>query len=332
MMTDFWHTSSQMSAKKLLGHAIRTRREALKLSQERLAERARITYQYLSALENGRENFSIGVLESLASALSVSLPDLVSVAYGEHPEEVSFPRIDRSHLRKVPLPRDLTLEHVADALDETQRVIRLLNQSLLRAGGRPLSEYIQANNFSGIVSNVLSDSFDRLTPYRHNHDQKYPDLANRNSKGRMICGLEVKSTVQIGKGGESHNGHSGWHVVACFKLIRESGDIRFIHVMFANLIGHSQTDADWKYVGSSVNSESGSQRTETYNTTGIGTTKLRDGSAFLDPAEVTFTRWRPQHRDGIPSFSIFQPTEKSECKTAAKSAKKSRVSRLECRE
>ncbi len=294
-----------MDAKKLLGLAIRSQREALKLSQERLAERAGITYQYLSALENGRENFTVGVLESLASALGGNLPELVASAYSHTEPDADFPKIDRRFLRKVPLPTGLTLTHLADTLDETQRVFRLLNQSLVRAGGRALPSYIQANNFSGIVSNILSDSFDRLTPFKHNHDQRYPDLINKDEDGNEIAGLEVKSTIQVKKGGESHNGHSGWHVIACFKLDSSTGDIRFIHVMFANLIGHTMEGSDWKYVGSTVNSESGSQRTETYNTTGIGTTKLRDGSAYLDTDEISYTRWRQQRIGPVPKYSIF---------------------------
>jgi len=296
-----------MDTKKILGLAIRAQREALKLSQERLAERANITYQYLSALENGRENFTIGVLDALASALGTNLPELVAVAYNHSEPDADFPRINQKFLRKVPLPKGLTLSHLGNALDETQRVIRLLNQSLMRAGGRALPSYIQANNFSGIVSNILSDSFDRLTPFKHNHHQRYPDLMNRNKNGKKIEGLEVKSTIQVKKGGESHNGHSGWHVIACFKLDSESGDIRFIHVMFANLIGHTQKGSDWKYVGSTVNSQSGSQRTETYNTTGAGTTKLRDGSAYLDTNEISYSRWRQQRSCAVPNYSIFHP-------------------------
>ncbi len=300
-----------MDAKRLLGKVIRFRREHLKLSQERVAEKANITYQYLSAIENGHENFSIGVLESISIALDFALPDLVNAAYQREYENLEASRISSNFLREVPLPPGLNLSHVEDALNETQRVIKLLNASLIRAGGRALPSYIQANNFSGIVSNILSDSFDRLTPYKHNHDQRYPDLIYRKSDGSVRGGLEVKTTIRVGKGGESHNGHSGWHVVACFKLDPNSGDILFIHVMVADLIGHTNVDSDWKYVGSRVNKESGSQRTETYNTTGIGTTKLRDGSAYLDKNHVSFKRWRPQHVGKIPTYSIFHVKDKA---------------------
>ncbi len=84
-----------------------------------------------------------------------------------------------------------------------------------------------------------------------------------------------------------------------------TGNIRFVHLMFAVLNGHSHAEPDWNYVGSKVNAETGSRRTETYNTTLIGLTKLRDGSAFLDPAVINFKRWRQKRRGPVPAYSIF---------------------------
>jgi hypothetical protein len=124
-------------------------------------------------------------------------------------------------------------------------------------------------------------------------------------QGGKPVGLEVKSTVQIGKGGESHNGHSGWHLVACFQIEGATGLIRFVHVMLAVLNGHTRPQSDWVYVGSKVNATTGSRRTETYNTTLPGTTKLRDGSVYLDPRVVDFKRWRQARAGAISGFSIF---------------------------
>lgn len=203
------------------------------------------------------------------------------------------------------LPYGLKTNHIESALNETHRIVRLINATLRQASGRPLSAYFQGNNFSGIVSNILTDSFSRLTPYKHNHAQKYPDLICVGKRGKASTGLEVKTTIQKGKGGESHNGHSGWHVVACFALDADSGDIRFVHVMFANLVGHGNPDADWKYVGSSVNKDTGSQRTETYNTTASGTTKLRHGTVYLDTDIVNITRWKIDLSIPVPKHSPF---------------------------
>jgi len=44
-------------------------REQKELTQDQLASKTGITYQYLSGLENGRENFSIDILDSLGKAL-----------------------------------------------------------------------------------------------------------------------------------------------------------------------------------------------------------------------------------------------------------------------
>jgi hypothetical protein len=102
----------------------------------------------------------------------------------------------------------------------------------------------------------------------------------------------VKTTIRANKGGESHNGHSGWHIIACYGLNEKSGDIKFIQIMFADLIGHGHPGADWKYQKSVVNKTTGSQRTETYSTTAAGTEKLRRGTVYLDTSVIDISRRR----------------------------------------
>ena len=296
-------------AKVAIGRVIRLLREARGLSQEKLAEKAGMTYQYLSAVENGKENFTVGILESIARAMGVELPTLIERAYAA---PTPIPTVKTTgFVSGATLPPELLVTHVESALNETHKIIRLINTTLKREAGRPLSAYIQGNNFSGIVSNILCDSFSRLTPYQHNHDQHYPDLVCKTKDNRTVAGLEVKSTIRPGKGGESHNGHSGWHVIACFALNKESGDIHFIHVMFADLIGHDRANADWKYVGSKVNEDTGSQRTETYVTTPVGTTKLRHGTVYLDTDVVNISRWRISPAVPAPAYSPFNKPKKT---------------------
>lgn len=295
---------SSIPAKTAIGRMIRLLREAGGFSQEKLAERAGITYQYLSAVENGKENFTVGILEAISKALNIEMPILIERAYTD---PTPIPTVNpKFFITKALLPPQLSTTHVEAALNETHKIIRLINTTLKRVSGRPLSAYIQGNNFSGIVSNILCDSFSRLTSYKHNHDQRYPDLVCRAEDNHTLAGLEVKTTVRPGKGGESHNGHSGWHVVACFSLDRETGDIRFVHVMFADLIGHGKAQADWKYVESKVNKETGSQRTETYVTTPLGTAKLRHGSVYLDTDLVNIIRWRTASYSNTPAHSPFR--------------------------
>jgi transcriptional regulator with XRE-family HTH domain len=294
-----------MDAKAIIGRFVRQLREQNDLSQEQLAERIDITYQYLSGLENGRENFSIEILESLGKALDCPLPQLVAAAFASTKAEV--PVVNADYFRpQVPLPTGLAAAHLEKAMNATQRIVAMINANLRSSGAKPLVEYIQGNNFSGLVSNILCDTLHDHSPFKHNSDQAYPDLINPRSKenGKPV-GLEVKSTIQIGKGGESHNGHSGWHLVACFQIEPQTGNIRFVHMMVAILNGHTHPQPDWVYVGSKVNAVTGSRRTETYNTTLVGTTKLRDGSVYLDPLVIDFRRWRQQRLGPKPPFSIF---------------------------
>jgi transcriptional regulator with XRE-family HTH domain len=296
----------EMDTKVTIGRFIRRLREQKQLTQEQLATKTGITYQHLSGMENGRENFTIDILESLARALDYPLPQFIAGAFA--PESTaSGITVNRDFFRpQVPLPPGMKISHLESAMNATQSIVARINANLLVSGAKPLPEYIQGNNFSGLVSNVFCDAINDHSPYKHNSHQAYPDLINPEvKKGGKPAGLEVKSTIQIGKGGESHNGHSGWHLIACFQIEPQTGNVRFIHLMLAVLNGHNQTEPDWTYVGSKVNTTTGSRRTETYNTTLAGTTKLRDGSVFLDPEVVNFKRWRPERKGDVPSFSIF---------------------------
>ena len=211
------------------------------------------------------------------------------------------PKLETRFLRYgVPLPSGFRLEQLEMAANLTQLMLHRMNKNMFFEVGQPLQALIQGNNFSGLVSNLLSNAIDQSSSYKHNHHQRYPDLINQD----MNVGLEVKTTINIGKGGESHNGHSGWHVIACYNFL-ENGDIVFVHIMFAQLVGHQHPNSDWSYVGSKVNQETGSRRTETYTTNGQGTTKLRDGSVYINTDIVNFSRWRQTREGTPPNWSIF---------------------------
>jgi transcriptional regulator with XRE-family HTH domain len=62
---------------KHLGQRIRALRHAQSLSQEELADRAGIHVTYLSALEGGKRNPSMGIFFSIADALKVTPSELI---------------------------------------------------------------------------------------------------------------------------------------------------------------------------------------------------------------------------------------------------------------
>ena len=206
-----------------------------------------------------------------------------------------------AYLRTVPLPQDLTNDDIFTALVETESIFTLIRNN----AGINLSEIIQANNFSGVVSNVFTKKLGDASIYQPYHDQRYPDLMHK----AIPIDLEVKASNKPMKGGEGHNGHSGWHIVVCYHIL-PIGDIEFTHVEIAELNGFGHPDSDWKYCGSRRN-KNDSQRTETYMTNSIGTAKLRDGSVYLNPEYVNITPHLRHRRKKssdllpIPSFSPF---------------------------
>jgi len=264
-----------------------------------LASRARVV-EWLSA---GKEWALVEMLEELfqiAEEAGITTSQLMTrLAFELDTEPV--PQVQERFFRDVPLPPGLTGEHLREAMNQTQQMIARVNQSLRFGAGFPLINFIQANNFSGIVSNILTDSLDQISPYKHNHDQRFPDLRNPLNG----VGLEMKASNKPGKGGESHNGHGGWHLVSCFELDETSGNMLFVHIETAELVGYiDEPEGDWHYCGSTVNEETGSQRTETYYTTGRGTSKLRDGSIYLNTDRVNnWKRWRHDKSYPIPLHS-----------------------------
>lgn len=193
-------------------------------------------------------------------------------------------------VRSCELPPDLDLDGLMRAMSETARVVDRFNQSMAEFGLR-LDTLIQRNNFSGTVSNILTKMLDRYTAFTDHSDYAYPDLIGPR------CGLEVKCTFKDDKGAESHNGHSGWHLIASFGIDGD-GKLYWTCIKIADLIGHNQPDSDWTYCSSKINLK-GSRRTETYTTNRKGNHKLRTGVCFINTEIVT--KWR---KWGYPEFEI----------------------------
>lgn len=63
-----------------LGPALKRHRELLRLSQEELAHRAGLDRTYISGMERGRRNPTVGVLQRVANALGVDLDVLFATA------------------------------------------------------------------------------------------------------------------------------------------------------------------------------------------------------------------------------------------------------------
>lgn len=106
-----------------LGRAIKTLRTALGIDRKTLAERAGLSYPYLSQIENGQRDPSTAKLTALAGQLGVQLHDLYEVAEGTPPPDPATS--NSSALREVP----------TDQIAKT--VMEKLGKAARRAGSDP---------------------------------------------------------------------------------------------------------------------------------------------------------------------------------------------------
>ena len=78
---------------ELFGRRVRALRRKQDLTQQQLGERAGVNYKYVGAIERGRENPSLKVIEKLATGLGVEMVDLFEVEHEERDPDVLRERI-----------------------------------------------------------------------------------------------------------------------------------------------------------------------------------------------------------------------------------------------
>ncbi|MHB8647124.1 MAG: helix-turn-helix domain-containing protein [Thermomicrobiales bacterium] len=260
---------ADLSFKQALGKVIVTLRERLSLSQEALAGDANVDRTRMGQIERGEANATIDTLEKIATALDQTIASLIVQAENLHGGKVA-PTIDPAYLNcSVPLPPGLTHEQLGIALN---RAMAILDQIGINPGSRD----IQANIYSGAVSNIVTKSLAEVSDFERNKETAHPDLFNPNrARGDPDWPLEIKASNEPNKGGESHNKGKGWFLIANYKVI--GGQTHIVQVEVAQLV-----EDDWVI---HVRKE-GSRRTPNAVTNAEATYRLRQNSAYRDPEHV----------------------------------------------
>src|SRR5437867_12923647 len=119
-----------MDARTVIGRFVRNLRERKRLTLEQLAGRTAITYQYISGVENGRENFSIEVLERLGKSLGCPLPQLVAGAYAPAADAAGVMAKKECFRPEVPLPPGMKLSHQEAAMNAAHSSVACINANL----------------------------------------------------------------------------------------------------------------------------------------------------------------------------------------------------------
>lgn len=68
------------SLKRSFGQALRRVRQAADLSQEKLADRAKVSRNFVGSVERGESSLSLDVAERFARALGIPLSELIASA------------------------------------------------------------------------------------------------------------------------------------------------------------------------------------------------------------------------------------------------------------
>ena len=68
--------AAKLRHRRILGENIRTKRKGAGFSQERLAEKAELSPNYIGYVERGDQTISVDSLARIAAALQVSLEEL----------------------------------------------------------------------------------------------------------------------------------------------------------------------------------------------------------------------------------------------------------------
>jgi hypothetical protein len=160
--------------------------------------------------------------------------------------------------RAVPLPPELKLTHIREAIEHIESKADELIDIYFE----------QANVFSGIVGILGTQALDALSPYKkHKHpdvaQQRFPDLSLRGKLDPPPQhALESKGSTRPWAL-QSHFNHSGWYVVWRYAVDQTKRlklnkavaiwrvDIAFLH------------EEDWKYEGSKA-AEGRGGRTHTF--------------------------------------------------------------------
>ena len=171
------------------GANVATRRKALGISQERLAERACVHRTYISQIERGIKVPTLTILLSLAKALGCTPTELLLETASER---VDY-RINSGF--GISCGFEVTGRHVARAVAHTNRRLTELPFGMFRS--------IDYKTASAILGSLYCDALSTFTDGVVNPIEKgHPDLipiegqdASEEELRNYPCGLEIKTTI-----------------------------------------------------------------------------------------------------------------------------------------
>jgi hypothetical protein len=137
------------------------------------------------------------------------------------------------------MPEGLTVDHLEEAMKIVVEVFDAINDGLTKRGMPSLNELIRRNQYSGMVSDLITRALDRVSEFKKTKNTEYPDLKNPSTG----VGIEVKATFSEQPWGTvGHNVTSGWFLVLEFDIDKK-GSPSFRRVWIGEL---TEEDFIWR--------------------------------------------------------------------------------------
>jgi transcriptional regulator with XRE-family HTH domain len=285
-------TKAGRIAQQVIGACIRALRQQAGYTLEQLASRARLSYQYLSGIETGKENFSIGVLERLCTALDRPLRELIDAAY-RHEDSDRSPRVNAGDLRAgVPLPSGLGPAELEATLNQAQLMLFRINRGMRGVIGRSGHPLLRSD-LRTVATEVLCIAVAANSSFRAVGTGDRPNCLVARSRGGKVVSLEVEARPAEEVRCESCHATGGWHLWSAFEVDAQ-GELYFPFVAVAEL---GPPDDHWERIG----------ETARYQASPFGLTRLLDCTVLATRPPPDSWRSVEQRPPGesVPPWSVF---------------------------
>ncbi|MBI2383674.1 MAG: helix-turn-helix transcriptional regulator [Gammaproteobacteria bacterium] len=251
------------------------------LTLEAFATRAKISYQYLSGVETGKENFSIGVLDAVAAALGLPLNALILTAYELQDGALESSQLEAEGFRgDVPMPVGLRPEHFAGALADAVRTVRRIGRNFNNHVRRPLHDFLRDHGCTELVAHSLGIALSQHSVYKLRAADGSGVLVS-NGRGRRGRTLELRACRGADIGAARGSGATGWYALALFDC-NQCDDMRVTRLMVAHLHGAGTPAADWLRTDTSAEARRANGHCMP---TASGVAKLLEGSIYCESAD-----------------------------------------------
>ncbi|CAM3951539.1 helix-turn-helix domain-containing protein [Alkalicoccus chagannorensis] len=212
--------------KTSLSYIIATLRKELDLSLEDIARKTGLHRTTIGLIERGEREPTVETASKIAEAMNKPLVELLLLQEKQDTYSIKKRGVKEDCIINVNKLQsiDLTSETILSAIQHLYSTLDVIDEQLLKNGGKRLSELVELANLSSIVGNILGAGLAKSSnnTYIRNRPHAYPDLIRENGEGN---GVEIKIALERNMPkGHLSKGKFGYYLTFRYVLTDESGN------------------------------------------------------------------------------------------------------------